>query len=88
MKQDVRRPVRVRCVRVLEEVPWVDVGAQGLTAFGSDGLLVEVPPAPEKAVSDGAQSLDLTQFLKMMQDLRPYLDLWKTCRVTEAAATV
>src|ERR1700694_1134378 len=28
-------------------------------ANGSDGLLVEVHPAPEKAISDGAQSLDL-----------------------------
>ena len=62
--------------------------ARAAVAIGSDGLLVEVHPAPEKAVSDGAQSLDLIQFRKMMQDLRPYLDLWKTCRVTEAAATV
>jgi len=26
---------------------------------GADGLIVEVHPAPEKAISDGAQSLDL-----------------------------
>jgi 3-deoxy-7-phosphoheptulonate synthase len=57
-------------------------------AIGSDGLLVEVHPSPEKAISDGAQSLDLSQFRKMMLDLRPYLDLWKTARVTEAAAAV
>jgi 3-deoxy-D-arabino-heptulosonate 7-phosphate (DAHP) synthase len=49
---------------------------------------VEVHPSPEKAISDGAQSLDLSQFRKMMLDLRPYLDLWKTARVTEAAAAV
>jgi 3-deoxy-7-phosphoheptulonate synthase len=57
-------------------------------AIGADGLLVEVHPAPEKAISDGAQSLDLNQFRKMMLDLQPYLDLWKAARVTEAAATV
>lgn len=57
-------------------------------AIGADGLLVEVHPAPEKAISDGAQSLDLSQFRKMMQELRPYLELWKTARVTEAAAAV
>jgi len=28
-------------------------------------------PAPEKAISDGAQSLDLAQFAKMMEDLKP-----------------
>ena len=57
-------------------------------AIGADGLLVEVHPAPEKAVSDGAQSLDLPQFEKMMRDLRPYVDLWKESRVTETAAAV
>src|ERR1700730_8440301 len=35
-------------------------------AIGADGLIVEVHPAPEKAISDGAQSLDLVQFQKMM----------------------
>jgi 3-deoxy-7-phosphoheptulonate synthase len=57
-------------------------------AIGADGLLVEVHPTPEKAISDGAQSLDLAQFAKMMQDLKPYLALWKEARVTPAAATV
>src|ERR1700687_6063374 len=41
-------------------------------AIGADGLIVEVHPAPEKAISDGAQSLDLAQFQKMMKDLEPY----------------
>jgi 3-deoxy-7-phosphoheptulonate synthase len=62
--------------------------SRAAVAIGSDGLLVEVHPSPEKAISDGAQSLDLSQFRKMMLDLRPYLDLWKTARVTEAAAAV
>jgi 3-deoxy-7-phosphoheptulonate synthase len=62
--------------------------SRAAVAIGSDGLLVEVHPAPEKAISDGAQSLDLSQFREMMLDLRPYLDLWKAARVTEAAATV
>ncbi len=46
-------------------------------AIGADGLIVEVHPAPEKAISDGAQSLDIPQFTKMMRDLRPYIDLWQ-----------
>ena len=33
-------------------------------AIGADGLIMEVHPAPEKAISDGAQSLDLPQFAK------------------------
>jgi 3-deoxy-7-phosphoheptulonate synthase len=55
-------------------------------AIGADGLMVEVHPAPEKAMSDGAQSLDIGQFEKMMRDLQPYLALWKEARRASAAA--
>jgi 3-deoxy-7-phosphoheptulonate synthase len=55
-------------------------------AIGADGLIVEVHPAPEKAISDGAQSLDLAQFSKMMQELQPYVELWKGMRQQVAAA--
>ena len=57
-------------------------------AIGADGLLVEVHPHPEKAKSDGAQSLYLPQFQQMMKDLQPYLELWKTARMTGAVAPV
>lgn len=52
-------------------------------AIGADGLIVEVHPCPEKAVSDGAQSLDIPQFRKMMQDLQPYINLWRQSREAE-----
>jgi 3-deoxy-7-phosphoheptulonate synthase len=55
-------------------------------AIGADGLIVEVHPAPEKAISDGAQSLDIPQFQKMMKDLEPYIQLWNESRKTEMAA--
>jgi 3-deoxy-7-phosphoheptulonate synthase len=57
-------------------------------AIGADGLIVEVHPNPEKAMSDGAQSLDPMQFAKMMADLRPYIELWKQDRVAESAVAV
>jgi 3-deoxy-7-phosphoheptulonate synthase len=57
-------------------------------AIGADGLIVEVHPAPEKAMSDGAQSLDMPQFQAMMRSLRPYIDLWKESRMAETAAVV
>jgi 3-deoxy-7-phosphoheptulonate synthase len=44
-------------------------------AAGADGLLVEVHPNPDKAWSDGAQSLDFAGFDEMMADLDPYLAL-------------
>jgi 3-deoxy-D-arabino-heptulosonate 7-phosphate (DAHP) synthase len=49
-------------------------------AIGADGLIVEVHPSPERAISDGAQSLDIPQFAKMMEELKPYIELWKRSR--------
>src|SRR6266852_934744 len=55
-------------------------------AIGADGLIVEVHPAPEKAISDGAQSLDLAQFQKMMNELAPYIQLWNESRKREISS--
>jgi len=55
-------------------------------AIGADGLLVEVHPCPEKAMSDGAQSLNLSQFRSMMQELKPYLQIWTETRAAQTAA--
>ena len=62
--------------------------SRAAVAIGCDGLIVEVHPCPEQAMSDGAQSLNPKQFAAMMQDLQPYLKLWKDARVTETAAAV
>jgi 3-deoxy-7-phosphoheptulonate synthase len=59
--------------------------ARAGVAIGADGLIVEVHPCPEKAVSDGAQSLTLAGFRDMMRDLQPYIKLWKESRATVAA---
>ena len=58
--------------------------ARAGVAVGSDGLIVEMHPNPEKAWSDGAQSLTPDQFGKMMADLKPYISLWKKARAEEA----
>ena len=39
-------------------------------AAGADGLLVEVHPDPERAISDGAQSLKPARFSQLMQEIR------------------
>jgi 3-deoxy-7-phosphoheptulonate synthase len=51
-------------------------------AIGADGLILEVHPCPEKAVSDGAQSLTLPGFRQMMRDLQPYIRLWNESRAS------
>ena len=60
--------------------------ARAGVAIGADGLIVEAHPAPEKAISDGAQSLELGQFAKMMEELQPYIELWKASRGKELAS--
>lgn len=44
--------------------------AAASVAAGADGLIVEMHPNPEKAMSDGYQSLDFTQFQEMMDRCR------------------
>jgi 3-deoxy-7-phosphoheptulonate synthase len=56
-------------------------------AIGADGLIVEVHPCPEKAVSDGAQSLTIPGFQQMMRELEPYIQLWQRERAERAAET-
>jgi 3-deoxy-7-phosphoheptulonate synthase len=44
--------------------------ARAAIAAGADGLIVEVHPQPEKALSDGRQSLEPEGFAQLMQELR------------------
>lgn len=44
--------------------------ARAAVAAGADGLLVEVHPNPDRAVSDGAQTLRPEQFTEMMSQVR------------------
>lgn len=45
--------------------------ARAAVAAGADVLMVEVHPDPAHAMSDGPQSLNPTQFAKLMADLKP-----------------
>jgi 3-deoxy-7-phosphoheptulonate synthase len=53
----------------------VPVLARAASVVGADGLIVEVHPWPDEAMSDGAQSLTFSGFHEMMDDLEPYLAL-------------
>jgi 3-deoxy-7-phosphoheptulonate synthase len=58
----------------------VPVLARAAIVVGADGLLVEVHPCPEQAMSDGDQSLTFGEFRRMMRDLQPYLELQQEAR--------
>src|ERR1700704_232019 len=59
--------------------------ARAAVAAGADGLLVEVHPNPEEALSDGAQTLYPEQFTQLMREVRVIADVIGR-RVAEAAA--
>ena len=44
--------------------------SRAAVAVGADGLLVEVHPEPEKAVSDGSQSLKPEKFYRLMEEIK------------------
>jgi 3-deoxy-7-phosphoheptulonate synthase len=50
--------------------PYVPPMSLATLAAGADGLLIEAHPDPDHALSDGAQSLDFTQFRKLLDSLR------------------
>jgi 3-deoxy-7-phosphoheptulonate synthase len=44
--------------------------ARAAVAAGADGVLIEVHPEPDRALSDGAQSLYPDQFTQLVRELR------------------
>jgi 3-deoxy-7-phosphoheptulonate synthase len=46
--------------------PFVPALALAATAAGADGMIIEVHPNPDHALSDGAQSLDFNEFNELM----------------------
>jgi 3-deoxy-7-phosphoheptulonate synthase len=48
--------------------------ALGGVAVGADGVMVEVHPDPDSALSDAEQQLDIPQFAALMADLLPVHD--------------
>jgi 3-deoxy-7-phosphoheptulonate synthase len=47
----------------------VPAASRAAVAVGADGLMIEVHPCPERALSDGPQSLDLPGFTGLMESL-------------------
>jgi 3-deoxy-7-phosphoheptulonate synthase len=49
----------------------VEPVSRAAVAAGADGLIIEVHPHPDQALSDGAQSLKPGRFVALMESLRP-----------------
>jgi 3-deoxy-7-phosphoheptulonate synthase len=51
--------------------------ARAAVAAGADGLMIEVHPEPDKALSDAAQTISLEAFEKLMRSLDPIIAVVK-----------
>ena len=60
--------------------------AYAAIAAGADGIMVEVHPCPEEALSDGEQTLDLTEFDALMTRVREFARLMDRTMEGETAA--
>jgi len=54
---------------------YVETMSKAAVVAGADGLIIEVHPRPEEALSDGAQSLKPERFEALMRDLAPIASL-------------
>jgi len=51
--------------------------ARAAVAAGADGLMIEVHPDPDNALSDAAQTISLEAFEKLMESLEPIVEVVK-----------
>ncbi len=71
LKRETHLPVFVDPSHAGGSWRWVMPLSRAAVAIGADGLLIEVHPEPERAVSDGVQSLKFDKFTKLMDEIRP-----------------
>lgn len=75
LRQKTHLPVIVDPSHATGVRAYVEPLAKAAIAAGADGLMIETHPCPEKALSDGPQSLTFPQFEALMNALRPYAQL-------------
>ena len=74
LKRETHLPVFADPSHAAGRRPLVPPLAYAAIAAGADGLLVEVHPDPERAVSDGEQSLTMEEFRGLMTGLAPFAE--------------
>jgi 3-deoxy-7-phosphoheptulonate synthase len=74
LKEQTHLPVVIDPSHATGHASLVPSMCYAAVAAGCDGLIVEVHPHPEKAASDGPQSLRPEDFAAMMAKLRPFAE--------------
>ncbi|MEE9269686.1 MAG: 3-deoxy-7-phosphoheptulonate synthase [Candidatus Krumholzibacteria bacterium] len=71
LKQSSHLPVIIDPSHGTGHREYVPAVARAAVAAGADGVIVEMHPSPENALSDGAQSLSFDEFSAMLEGMRP-----------------
>ncbi|HSK17661.1 MAG TPA: 3-deoxy-7-phosphoheptulonate synthase [Longimicrobiales bacterium] len=74
LKSETHLPVIVDPSHAAGRADMVAPLAFAAIAAGADGLMIEVHPCPEEALSDGDQSLSIDGFAQLMARLRPFVE--------------
>ncbi|MBN1157323.1 3-deoxy-7-phosphoheptulonate synthase [Candidatus Woesearchaeota archaeon] len=71
LKQETHLPVIVDPSHAAGRRDIIPAICKAAISAGADGLLVEMHPKPEEALSDGAQSLNPEELKKLLKELKP-----------------
>ena len=69
LARETSLPVIVDLSHALGRTDLIPPCARAALAAGAHGLMIEIHPAPEQALSDSLQQLDLDSFVRLVQDL-------------------
>lgn len=75
LKQQTHLPVMIDPSHATGHASLIAPMSYAAAAAGADGIIVEVHPHPEKAASDGPQSLRPDDFDTMMKQLRKFAEV-------------
>lgn len=71
LKQETHLPVLVDVTHSTGRKDLLIPAAKAALAIGADGIMAEVHPDPEVALSDSAQQMNIEQFNQFISELRP-----------------
>ncbi len=75
LKKETHLPIIIDPSHATGHWDMVESMSRASIAAGADGLIIEVHPDPIKAFSDGPQSLKPKNFTRLMENLRPFVEL-------------
>lgn len=75
LKSETHLPVIVDPSHATGRWDLVEAMSRASIAAGADGLMIEVHPDPANALSDGPQSLKPKKFARLVENLRPFIQL-------------